>query len=76
MPISLPDAQSLDRRSFLGVSSMLCLAPAAKKLGLTGHSHAQAAAAMNMGTGQTMVHGQKSPKDPVDSLSFGTPPPS
>ncbi len=71
---SLTDA-SLDRRSFLAASSMLCLTnsvlPKTHKLVGKADAKARASTAMNM------QHGRMggAVKDPVDSLKFGTPEP-
>jgi FtsP/CotA-like multicopper oxidase with cupredoxin domain len=72
MPLSLFTNSQLDRRSFMGAATMLCLTggaiPHTKKLVAAADAHARSATAMHMGHGQAM-------KDPVDALKFGTPQP-
>src|SRR5215218_899982 len=72
---SFPTHASVDRRSFLAASSMLCLTsgvlPKTHKLVAKADAHARSASAMQMHHG----HMGGAVKDPVDSLKFGTPEP-
>src|SRR5260370_41278410 len=75
MDFSFPTHASLDRRSFLAASSMLCLTNSVlpKTHKLVGKADAKARAASAM----PMSHGRMggAVKDPGDSLKFGTPEP-
>ena len=68
-----------DRKSFLAGSMMLCLTggaiPHTKKLVAVADAHARAATAMPMASPRSRSHGAPAHRDPVDSLTFGTPQP-